>query len=75
MLILSRKIGESLIINDNIEIKIIDSSGDKIKIGIKAPDDVKVLRSELRQTMESNKAASASVNPKKLFEILNDIGQ
>ena len=55
MLILSRKIGESLIINDSIEVKVIDVNGDKIKLGIKAPADVKVLRSELCQTAEANR--------------------
>lgn len=73
MLILSRKSGETLLINDEIEIKIIDVNGDKVKIGIEAPKNVKILRKELSQTMESNKAAAASVNSKKLFSMLNDM--
>lgn len=72
MLILSRKTGESLIINENIEVKIVDVSGDKVKIGITAPGDIKILRNELCQTVESNKASSASINPKKLLEMLNN---
>jgi carbon storage regulator len=72
MLILSRKAGETLLINDDIEIKIIDVSGDKVKIGIDAPKSVKILRNELRQTMETNKESAASVNPKKLFNMLSD---
>lgn len=73
MLILSRKPGEALDINGEIEIKIVEVNGDKVKIGIKAPDDVKILRSELCQTMESNKDAASSVNPKKLFSMLSDM--
>lgn len=73
MLILSRKSGETLLINDEIEIKIIDVNGDKVKIGIEAPKNVKILRKELSQTMESNKAAAASVSSKKLFSMLNDM--
>ena len=47
MLVLSRKKNESVIINNNIEIKIISISKDKIRIGIDAPVDIKVLRAEL----------------------------
>ncbi|MFT3951785.1 MAG: carbon storage regulator CsrA [Oscillospiraceae bacterium] len=65
MLILSRKAGESILINGNIEVKIIDVSGDKIKIGIDAPRSVSVLRSELRQTAEENKNAAESAGIEK----------
>lgn len=73
MLILSRKSGEALTVNGEIEIKIIEVNGDKVKIGINAPDSVKILRSELCQTMESNKDAASSINPKKLLSMLSDI--
>ena len=73
MLILSRKSGEALIINEEIEIKIIEVNGDKVKIGINAPQNVKILRSELRQTGESKKDAVSGVNPKKLFNLLSDL--
>lgn len=73
MLILSRKSGETLLINDDIEIKIIDVNGDKVKIGIDAPKNVKILRKELSLTMESNKASSNAMNPKKLMSMLSDL--
>lgn len=73
MLILSRKSGESLLINEEIEIKIIEVSGDKVKIGIEAPKNVKILRKELSQTMESNKASAAPRNPKQLLNLLTDM--
>ena len=73
MLILSRKSGEALIINEEIEIKIIEVNGDKVKIGINAPQNVKILRSELRQTVESNNDAVLGVNPKNLFNFLSDL--
>ena len=64
MLILSRKCGESLLINGQIEVKITEISGDKVKIGIDAPKDFVILRKELCQTVESNKeAASKTVTP------------
>ncbi len=75
MLILSRKPGEALNINEEIEIKIIEINGDKVKIGISAPGNVKILRSELCQTMESNKDAATGVTPKKLLDMLSDTGK
>lgn len=73
MLILSRKVGESLIINETIEIKVIEVSGDKIKLGIDAPSDVKVLRSELCQTAEANRDSANSKNNKKLIDFIKDL--
>lgn len=59
MLILNRKQGESLIIDDKIEIKILEVSEGKIKIGIEAPKNVKVFRKEVYEEIrEENKKAS-----------------
>lgn len=73
MLILSRKSGDSLFINEDIEIKLIEVNGDKVKIGISAPKDVRILRGELRQTMKSNIESSESVSRSKLYNIFNGI--
>ncbi|MBQ8434586.1 MAG: carbon storage regulator CsrA [Oscillospiraceae bacterium] len=73
MLILSRKSGETLLINNEIEVKIIEINGDKVKIGIQAPKDVKILRQELRQTMDSNKASATKMSPSKLRNMLSDM--
>jgi len=73
MLILSRKVGETLFINDDIELKIVEVSGDKVKLGINAPKDVKILRSELRQTIENNVRASAAISPGAFIDKLNSI--
>ena len=47
MLILTRKLGESISIGDNIKIVVLDTSRKQVKLGIEAPDDVKVHRSEI----------------------------
>jgi len=58
MLILSRKKDESIIIDDSIEISIVDIRGDQVKLGIKAPSNIKIYRSEVYQAIqEENKAA------------------
>ncbi|MCQ2520772.1 MAG: carbon storage regulator CsrA [Lachnospiraceae bacterium] len=71
MLALSRKKGESLIINNNIEITVLDVKGDQVKLGIAAPKDVPIYRQEVyQQIQEANKAAMTEPSPdalKKLF--------
>lgn len=58
MLALSRKKGESLIINNNIEITILDVKGDQVKVGIAAPKEVPIYRKEVyTQIQDANKAA------------------
>ena len=47
MLALTRKKGEALVINNNIEITVLEIRGDQIKIGISAPKDVPIYRKEV----------------------------
>lgn len=58
MLALSRKKGEALVINNNIEITILEVKGEQVKIGISAPKEVPVYRKEVYvQIQEANKEA------------------
>lgn len=62
MLALSRKKGEALIINNDIEITVLDIKGEQVKIGISAPKEVPVYRKEVYiQIQEANKEASANM--------------
>lgn len=47
MLVLSRKKNESIVINDNVVVTIVEVRGDKVRIGIEAPRDVSVHRQEI----------------------------
>ncbi len=47
MLVLTREVEQAIIINGNIEVKIVRVRGKKVRLGITAPPDVKVLREEL----------------------------
>jgi len=61
MLILSRKKDQKIMIGDGIEIWVVDLRGDTVKLGIKAPRDVKVFRSEVAEEIEAaNQAALKS---------------
>ena len=70
MLILTRKKDESIIINGNIEIQIISIDEGKVKIGINAPKEIEIYRSEVfDKILESNKeAANTSTSIKVLSE-------
>ncbi len=58
MLILSRKSGESIVINGNIHVKVVRVEGDVVKIGIEAPSDVPVHRLEVyTEIQHSNQQA------------------
>lgn len=58
MLILMRKEGDSLMIGDDIEIKVTEISGNQIKLGISAPSDVRIYRKEIYSTIEENQKAA-----------------
>ena len=74
MLVLHRKKGESLIINDNIKITIVDISGEKVKIAVEAPKEIPVLRSELVNAAEANKEAAGSERKISATDIRNVLG-
>lgn len=62
MLILSRKNGQKIIINDNIEITILESKNDNCKIAVNAPRDVKIYREEVyKQIKNSNQMSTDSL--------------
>jgi carbon storage regulator len=61
MLALSRKKGESLIINNNIEVMILETHGDQVKIGISAPKEVPIYRKEVYlQIQKENEEAGVT---------------
>jgi carbon storage regulator len=53
MLVLSRKLGEKIYINDNICITVVDIDRGKIRLGIEAPRDVPIFRQELLQGQQT----------------------
>ncbi|KAB3539671.1 carbon storage regulator CsrA [Alkaliphilus pronyensis] len=59
MLVLTRKVDESIILGKNIEVKVLGIDEGKIKIGISAPKDVEIYRKEIYlEIQEENKEAS-----------------
>ena len=73
MLILTRKSGESIIVDGRIEIKITSISDEKVKIGIDAPAEMSVYRKELYDTLEENKSATGNAAAAVLKNLSRDL--
>jgi len=62
MLILTRKIDESIIIADHITVTVLEISGERVKIGIDAPRDVVILRQELQEQVRQENIEAAAAD-------------
>lgn len=75
MLVLSRKINQSVMIGDDIEVILLETKGDTAKIGIVAPRDVKVFRQEVYVAIraENEKSAQGPVTVEDASSLLKDV--
>jgi carbon storage regulator len=62
MLVLSRRVGESIVIGDDVTVTVLDVRGDVVRVGIKAPRSVTVHREELLRELEETNRAAASAS-------------
>jgi len=71
MLILTRKIGESITIGDDIKVHVVDIRGKQVRLGIEAPIHAPIYRQEVYQKiLEENRSASR-VNPADFDQMIN----
>ncbi|MGQ9576438.1 MAG: carbon storage regulator CsrA [Thermoguttaceae bacterium] len=66
MLVLSRKKNESIVINDDITIVVVEIRGDKVRLGVEAPKEVPVHRREVFDAIRRSEAAAGSKAKDKL---------
>ncbi|WP_322906507.1 carbon storage regulator CsrA [Paenibacillus campi] len=71
MLVLSRKKGESIIIDDQIEVTILSTDADTIKIGISAPKNIDIYRKEVYHAIQLSNQ-SAAINTELIQDFLNE---
>jgi carbon storage regulator len=74
MLVISRRAGESILIADGIEIEVLEPGPTRVKLGIRAPKDIAVLRKEVRLTEEQNRAAAREIPLDLLTPVLKKLG-
>lgn len=72
MLVLSRKKDESIIINDDIVITVVEIRGDKVRLGIQAPREIPIHRSEVYDAIAAEKAAAKIVKEEEDSGVLGD---
>lgn len=62
MLVLNRKVGESVKIGNDIEVKVVAIEGGQIKLGIEAPRDVDIHRQEIFESIQAENAEASTLN-------------
>ncbi len=70
MLILHRKKGQSLVIDDKVTLTIVEVGSDGVKLAIDAPRDISILRSELKEAAVENQEAAKAVSKDMLDKFL-----
>ena len=74
MLILQRKAGESLVIGDDITVRVISVDGTRVRLAIDAPGDIPILRSELITARAANRdSAREEATPTELLDLLGGV--
>ncbi len=69
LLVISRKEAESILIGDEIEIRISEISGDRVKLAISAPKEIRITRKELLETASINREAGERLQEQTLNEL------
>ncbi len=73
MLVVRRRAGETIAIGKDVEVDILEICGNQVKIGIRAPREILVLRKEVLHTRAENVAASRPVPPAGMETVLRSL--
>jgi carbon storage regulator len=74
MLVLSRRLGESIVIGDDVVISVLEVKGDVVRIGVDAPRSVQVRRQELLEEVAATNKQAASPSPQAVADLSRLVG-
>ncbi len=69
MLVLTRKLGESIAIDDHIKIVVVQIKGKQVRLGIKAPKETKIHREEVYKAIQEQNFEASQADPESLSEL------
>lgn len=75
MLVLTRKLGESIAIDDNIKIVVVQIKGKQVRLGIKAPKETKIHREEVYQAIQDQNTEAAQSDLSDLTRLSEELGK
>ncbi|MBL7664169.1 MAG: carbon storage regulator CsrA [Bacteriovoracaceae bacterium] len=73
MLVLTRKLGESIAIDDHIKIVVVQIKGKQVRLGIKAPKETKIHREEVYQAIRDQNTEAAQAGPDQLRQLEEEL--
>jgi carbon storage regulator len=69
MLVLTRKLGESIAIDDHIKIMVVQIKGKQVRLGIQAPKETKIHREEVYDAIQTSNKEAATASPKSVSQV------
>jgi len=75
MLVLTRRIGESLVIGDDVVIRVLDVKGDVVRVGVDAPRHVQIHRQEVYEAVKAANQAAAAASEEGLAALRDAVRQ
>lgn len=73
MLVLTRKLGESIAIDDHIKIVVVQIKGKQVRLGIKAPKETKIHREEVYKAIQDQNVEASQADPSLLADLTDSL--
>lgn len=75
MLVLTRKLGESIAIDDHIKIVVVQIKGKQVRLGIKAPQETKIHREEVYKAIQDQNTEAAQAGMDQIYDLAKELNK